>query len=226
MLGSRVITKPRSGVKILIVDDHTMLRSGLRQALSQQPDVTVVGEAATASAALKLAKELQPDIVLMDVHLPGTNGIEASKQILELRPGTKVIIFSSDASKPLVDEALEIGVCGYLPKSGSVEELVQAIDSVMSGKLYISHEVSSELLSSYRSQLRGEPLPNSPALTDREKQLLRLVAEGRRNKEISSELNLGIKSIEAYRSRLMKKLGCSSSAEMVRYAVREGIAKP
>ena len=203
-----------------------MLRSGLRQALSQPPEFTVVGEASTASGALQLAKELEPDLVLMDVHLPGTSGIEASKQILELRPETKIIIFSSDAAKPLVDEALEIGVCGYLPKSGSVEELVQAIEAVMLGKLYISPEVSSEVLSSYRSQLRGELLSTSSALTEREKHLLRLVAEGRRNKEISSELNLSIKSIEAYRSRLMKQLGCASSAEMVRYAVREGIAKP
>lgn len=208
---------------VLLADDHAMLRSGLRQTLSQQDNLELVGEASTGSSALKLARELKPDLILMDVHMPEMDGIEASRQILSELPATKIIIFSSDAARALVDEALQVGVCGYLPKEGAVEELLHAIGLVMAGKLYLSPEVSGDILTDYRKSLQGE---GEPSLSDREKHLLRLVAEGRRNKEISAELNLGIKSIEAYRARLMKKLGCSSSAELVRYAVREGIAKP
>ncbi len=209
--------------RVLLADDHAMLRSGLRQTLSQQDNLELIGEASTGLSALKLARELQPNLILMDVHMPDMNGIEASRQILKELPGTKIIIFSSDAVRALVDEALQVGVCGYLPKAGNVEELLHAIDLVMAGKLYLSPEVSAAILTDYRKGLQDE---GEPSLSDREKHLLRLVAEGRRNKEISAELNLGIKSIEAYRARLMKKLGCSSSAELVRYAVREGIAKP
>jgi DNA-binding NarL/FixJ family response regulator len=211
--------------KIVVVDDHTMLRTGLRQTLAQQPGFLLVGEAATGTAALRLVRETTPDIVLLDIHLPGMNGIEISKKILADFPATKIIIFSSDAARTLVDEALEIGVCGYVSKTSSVEELVGAISSVMAGKLFLSPDVSGDILSDYRKSLSGEAVRGEPLLSDREKQLLRLIAEGRRNKEISSDLNLGIKSIEAYRSRLMKKLKCASSAELVRYAIREGIAK-
>jgi DNA-binding NarL/FixJ family response regulator len=212
-------------IRALIVDDHTMLRRGLVQALAPHDRLEVVGEASSGAQAIALAEQHKPELVLMDVHLPDANGIELSRQILANHPAIKIIVFSSDVARPLVDEALQIGVCGYLSKSGSVDELLTAIDSVMDGKLYLSPEVSGDILSDYRRTLQGDTEPAKPELTEREKQLLRLVAEGRRNKEISAELDLSIKSIEAYRSRLMKKLNCSSSAELVRYAVREGIAK-
>lgn len=202
-----------------------MLRRGLRQALAQQEQLEVIGEAASGAQALALADQHEPELVLMDIHLPDANGVEVSRQILANHPAVKILIFSSDSARALVDEALQIGVCGYLSKSGSVDELITAIDSVMNGKLYLSPEVSGDILSDYRRSLQGEPAPGKPELSDRERHLLRLVAEGRRNKEISAELDLSIKSIEAYRSRLMKKLNCASSAELVRYAVREGIAK-
>jgi len=212
-------------LRILLVDDHAVLRSGLRQALSQQPSIEVVGEAPTGSQAMALAAELHPDLILMDIHLPDMNGIEVSRHILNGQPGIKIIVFSSDTVRTLVDEALQIGVCGYLPKSSSVEELIMAIESVMAGKLYLSPEVSGDILADYRKSLRSDAQPLKPLLSEREKHLLRLIAEGRRNKEISAELGVSIKSVEAYRSRLMKKLGCSSSAELVRYAVRQGIAE-
>ena len=212
-------------IKTVLVDDHTMLRSGLRLALAQQPQLDVVGEASTGAQAVSLIDTILPDLVLMDVHLPDANGVELSREILGRHPTIKILIFSSDAARELVDEALQAGACGYLSKSGSVDELLTAIDSVMAGKLYLSPEVSGDILTDYRRALQGGTAPTKPLLSDREKHLLRLVAEGRRNKEISSELGLSIKSVEAYRSRLMKKLNCASSAELVRYAVREGIAK-
>ncbi len=212
-------------IKTILVDDHTMLRSGLRQALAQQPGLEVAGEASTGAQALALVDAIKPELVLMDVHLPDANGVEVSREILSRHPTIKVLIFSSDGNRALVDEALQAGVCGYLSKSGSVEELLTAIESVMAGKLYLSPEVSGDILSDYRKKLQGGPESAKPLLTEREKYLLKLVAEGRRNKEISTELDLSIKSVEAYRSRLMKKLNCASAAELVRYAVREGIAR-
>jgi len=210
--------------KILLVDDHPMLRSGLRQELAQQPNLELVGEAATGGLAVKLARESPPDLVVMDIHLPDMNGIEVARQILSAQPSVKVVIFSGDTVRAVVDEALQAGVCGYLSKSSPLEELIHAIDLVMAGRLYLSPDVSAEILEDYRKSLTEEAKPLKPLLSDREKQLLRFVAEGRRNKEIATLLSISPKSVEAYRSRVMKKLGCSSSAELVRYAVREGIA--
>jgi DNA-binding NarL/FixJ family response regulator len=213
-------------VKLLLVDDHPMLRHGLRQTVAQQPNLILAGEASTGVLALKMARELTPDLVVMDIHLPDMTGIEATRQMLGAQPSIKIVVFSSDTARALVDEALEAGVCGYILKSGAAEELIQAIGLVMQDKLYLSPEVSAGILEDYRRNLVEEPEPAKPVLSEREKQLLRLIAEGRRNKEIPVHMTLGVKSVEAYRSRLMKKLGCSCSAELVRYAIREGIASP
>jgi len=210
--------------KLLLVDDHAMLRSGLRQAVSQHADLVLAGEASTGAQGLKLAQELKPDVVIMDVHMPDMNGIEVTRQILSHQPGAKIIIFSSDADRALVDEALQAGACGYLSKRGAIEELLQAIESVLAGRLYLSPDVSAGILEDYRKSLCHEGEPSKPLLSERERQLLKLVAEGGRNKEIATQLAISTKSVETYRSRLMKKLGCSSPADLVRYAIREGIA--
>ena len=211
-------------LKILLVDDHPMLRNGLRQVITQQSAFTIVGEASTGAQALKLVAELSPDLIVMDAHLPDMNGTEATRRILGRDPQIKIVFFSSDAARSLVDEALHAGACGYIWKQSNVEELIQAIEMVMAGKLYLSPEVSAGILEDYRKSLVADSEPIKKVLSDREKQLLRLVAEGRRNKEIAAEMTISAKSAEAYRSRLMKKLGCSSSAELVRFAIREGIA--
>jgi DNA-binding NarL/FixJ family response regulator len=219
-------------VKLILVDDHAMFRSGLHHALLLRPNLEVLGEASTGESALTLVKELKPDLVLMDVHLPDMNGIEASRRILNDHPSIKIIIFSGDTIRASVDEALQVGVCGYLSKAGPVDELNLAIDSVMAGKLYLSSEVSGDILNNYRESLQDsrkglleDTSVTRSFLSEREEQLLRLIAAGRRNKEISAELNISIKSVEAYRARLMKKLGCSNIAELVRYAVRQGITE-
>jgi DNA-binding NarL/FixJ family response regulator len=210
-------------VKLMLVDDHPMLRHGLLRAVAQEPNFTVVAEASTAKQALELAKETTPDVVVMDIHLPDMNGIETTRQMVSVLPAIKVVIFSSDAARARIDEALLAGVRGYLSKCSAVTELIRAIGLVMEGHLYLSPEVSAGVLEDYRKSL-AEPEPIKPFLSEREQQLLRLLAEGRRNKEIANHLACSTKSIEAYRSRLMKKLDCSSSAELVRYAIREGIA--
>jgi DNA-binding NarL/FixJ family response regulator len=210
----------------MLVDDHAMLRSGLRQLVIEQTDLELVGEASNGTKALEVAAEVSPDIILMDIHLPDISGIEVSRQIMARKTGAKIIIFSSNVSRTVLDEALSAGASGYVSKSGAADELIHAITAVLSGKLYISPEVSADILQAYRKSLSAEPEPDKPVLSDRDRELMRLVAEGQRNKEIATHLKISIKSVEASRSRLMKKLGCASSAELVRYAIREGIAKP
>ncbi len=214
-----------SQIKRLIVDDHPALRDGIRQAMGARQNLIVAGEAATGALALKLADELQPDLIVMDVHLPDLNGLGVSRQVLSIHPLMKIVIFSSDLARATIDQALQAGVCGYLSKNCPVDELIQAIDAVMAGKLYLSADVSTNIVNEYRKGLVGELVPAKESLSEREKQMLQLIAEGRRNKEIAVQLAISVKSVEANRSRLMKKLDCSSAAELVRYAVREGLAE-
>jgi len=213
-------------VKLLLVDDHPMTRTGLSQTLAKEANLTVVGEASRGEIALKMAAELMPDLVLMDVHLPDFGGIEATRRLRDICPSAKVIIFSGDPDRALVNEALQAGACGYVMKSGVVGELLQAVDFVMQGRLYLSPEINSVILEDYRQSLAGDEEPPKPLLTARDTQVLKLVTEGKRNKEMADSLGISVKSVEAYRSRLMKKLGYSTAAELVRYAIREGIAVP
>lgn len=203
-----------------------MLLSGLRQTIARQSHLALVGESFTGAGALQLAEELAPDMILTEVHLPDMNGIEVTRRVLATRPALKIVIFSGDADRRLVDQALQAGACGYVLKRSAAEELLQAIDWVMAGRVYLSPDVSVGIIEAYRKSLRGDSDLVKPSLPEREKEMLRLIAEGRRNKEIAAQLNLSLKSVEAYRSRLMKKLSCASSAELVRYAIREGIVAP
>jgi len=144
----------KMNTKLLIVDGHPMLLHGLRQALSEQSNLILAGEAVTGEEALKLAKELTPDLVVMDVHLPDMNGIEAARQILKVLPSSKVLIFSEEGARSLVDEALQAGVCGYILKGSAVDEVIRAIDVVVSGKLYLSPAVGADILESHQESLR------------------------------------------------------------------------
>lgn len=212
-------------ISILVVDDHPLLRKGLCQALQQRPGFVLAGEASTGSAAVNRTLELKPDLVVMDLHLPDIGGVEATRQILAGAPTTKIVIFSGDTSRQLVDAALEAGACGYILKRSVEDELLHAIELVTAGKLYLSPEVSAGILEDYKKSLTGDSEPSKPALSVREKELLRLVCEGRRNKEIAVDMGLSPNSIETYRGRLMRKIGCASTAELVRFAIREGLTK-
>lgn len=213
-------------LKTLIVDDHPLMLSGLRQALQAAPEIELVGEAADGATAVSLALRLKPDVVVMDLYLPDLTGIEATRQIVEGVPLCKVVVFSGDASRPSVDAALQAGACAYITKHSLVDALLHAIKMVMEGRLYLSPEVSAFIVEDYRKALTGCEGPAKATLTDRERHLLKLVADGRRNKEIAQDMKLSANSVETYRARLMKKIGCSSTAELVRYAIREGIANP
>lgn len=207
-------------IKVLLVDDHALLRGGVRQYVKCREELELVGEAAGGAEGLKQAEELCPDLAIVDLHLPDLPGLEVTRQMLKARPHIKILIFSGDNKPFLVSEALQAGAHGYVLKSAAGEELAEAITTVFEGKTYISPQLCSEILLRTLGKQREASGPN---VQDRELRLLRLIAEGLRNKEIATELDLSPKSVETYRGRLMKKLGCESTAELVRYAVREGI---
>jgi DNA-binding NarL/FixJ family response regulator len=212
---------------VLIVDDHPLVRAGVRQVLAQSSGFGLILEADSGRDAIRMAAEHKPDVILMDLNMPGIGGIEAARLILESSPEVRIIVLSGDADRLKVDHALQVGACGYLYKQSVLTELLVAIEQVTSGKLYFSPEISASIINDYRRTL-FEPNKSlfPPAMSAREVQLLRLISNGARSKEIAAELSLSPNSIETYRSRLMKKLGCSSTAELVRYAIRTGIITP
>ena len=210
--------------RILLVDDHPTLRDGLRHALAPESGLVIAGEASTGQAAEQMVRELIPDLVIIDIHLPDLNGLEVARRILKDFPHIKIIVFSADSNRAVVDEALEIGVSGYLLKVGVAGEMIRAIHAVLEGRLYLCPELASVIFDDYRKQLAAKARSARPLLTDRDKQVLRLLAEGLQNKEIADRLKVSPKSVEKSRYRLSNKLGYRSVAELTRYAVREGIA--
>jgi DNA-binding NarL/FixJ family response regulator len=213
-----------SEIKILLVDDHRLMREGIRAMLLNHSTLRVVGEADSRLSALEQVRAIQPDVVVMDIHLPGENGIEISTQILTEFPRTKIIILSGDIELPSIQKALQIGVTGYLSKNDPPEEIVRAIQDVMDQRVYLCRDVAAIVAQDYVKTVVNQTTPGKPVLSERELLLLRLIAEGKRNKEIADTLQVTAKSVETYRSRLMHKLNCNSTAELTRYALREGIS--
>ncbi len=212
-------------IRVLVVDDHAIVRHGLRLMLSKLSGIQEVDEAGSCLSALDQMAANLPDLVIMDAHLPEINGIEGTRRILALHPGVKVIMLSGDSDGSVILDALRAGASAYVTKENSPEEISRAIEAVMAGKGYFSPEVAAAIA----RHCRENPMvlaPATPPLSEREKRLLQLIAQGKRNKEMAVLLNIATKSIEAYRSRLMVKLGCSSTAELTRFAIREGIASP
>jgi DNA-binding NarL/FixJ family response regulator len=213
-------------IRIVLVDDHQMMREGVRRMLSEQPGMQVVGEAASGEAALEQVRATNPDLVIMDIHLPGEGGIESSARILAEFPGVKLVVLSADTELATVQKALQVGVSGYITKAGSPVELIKAVQAAMDERVHLSQEVAEVVVQDYMKMVVGRSEPAKPVLTDRERLLLKLVAEGKRNKEIAEALRVGTNSVETYRSRLMRKLNCRSAAELIRYGIREGYAAP
>ena len=210
--------------RILLVDDHRILREGLRALLQNNADFTVVGEAGDVATALALTKQLAPDAVIMDVHLPDGTGVQACRIISQDCPGVKVLMLSASAEPEQLTGAMRAGARGYMLKDNAVEELVRALHIVMNGQVYLCPEAATTLVAEITAS--GHPLAEQakPALSAREIQVLKLIVEGMRNKEIADVLKVSTKSVETYRARLMSKLHCDGIAELVRYAIREGIA--
>lgn len=209
--------------RILVVEDHVLVRQGLRQLLATLPGVQAIDEAGDGPAALEQMALHPAGVVILDAHLPQMDGVEVTRRILAEHPGTKVLMLSGDSSIELVLEALRAGALAYIVKENSLEELAHAIGTVRGGKAYLSPEVVVHMARLCREN-RLVLADSTPLLSEHEKQLLQLIAHGKRNKEIAVCLNVTTKSVEAYRSRLMAKLGCETPADLTRFAIRAGIA--
>jgi two-component system NarL family response regulator len=210
-------------LRILLVDDHTIVRHGLRLMLARLPGIQAVAEADSCLAALQQMATHPADLVIMDAHLPEISGVETTRRLLARHPGIKVIMLSGDSSAPLILDALRAGALAYVIKENSPEEMTRAIQAVMAGQGYFSPEVAAALARYCREHLLAAA-PTTPPLSERERQLLQLLVQGKRNKEMAVQLGVTAKSIEAYRSRLKAKLGYDSSAELISFAIREGLA--
>jgi DNA-binding NarL/FixJ family response regulator len=205
--------------RILLVDDHSVVRQGFRMILSAQPDLEVIGEAGDGLQAVERVGELQPDLVVMDVSMPGLNGIEATRRIMEIAPRCRVLALSMHRDAVYVREILRAGARGYLLKDAFDQDLVNAIRSIAQGQAYLSPAISDAVLSDYRKHVT-DPID---LLTSREREVLQLIAEGQTNKEIATRLNLSVYTVEAHRGRIMEKLNLHSTGELVRFALRKGL---
>ena len=208
-------------MRLLLADDHTLVRAGIRALLNEIPGVTVVAEADTGDQAVALAKEHQPDVALLDITMPGMTGLQAAERILAALPQTRVLILSMHASDEYVTRALQLGVSGYLLKDAATFELQAALEAVSDGQAYLSPRVTSRLVDSHLRP--AAPAQAGPSLTPRQLEVLRLLALGFSVKEIAFQLKLSGKTVETYRAQIMERLDIHDLASLVRYAIRIGL---
>jgi two-component system, NarL family, response regulator NreC len=210
--------------QVLLADDHTLIRAGLRLVIDQEPEFTVIGEAADGRQAVALAQSLKPDIVVMDIGMPGLNGIEACRQIRESLPDTQVVMLSMHSDEGYVLRALKAGARAYLLKDSAEADLARAIRAASEGKSFFSPAVGKVLLEDYMRKLQRTGAEDSyELLSPREREILQLVAEGKSSKEIAGLLNLSVHTVETHRARVMQKLNLRGIPELTLYAVRKGI---
>ena len=209
---------------MLLADDHTILRAGLRMMLDAQPDIEVVGEASDGKQALAEALRLQPDLVLMDITMPEMNGIEATRQIKRAHDSTRVLILTMHENEEYLFQVLRAGASGYILKEAAGTELISAIRIVTSGRFYMSPSAQSMMVGDYLQRVRsGEERDSYSALTEREREILKLVAEGHTNNQIAERLFISPKTVDTHRTHIMDKLNLHSRAELVKYAMRRGL---
>ena len=210
-------------IKIILADDHQIVRQGLRTLLAAEPDMKVVGEADNGRKTLGLAHELAPDVIIMDISMPDLNGIDATRQIMLKSPEVKIIALSMHSDSLFVMNMFKSGALGYLLKDCALEELVKAIRTVMRQKTYISPGLSDVLIKDLANHWGGAPISAYAVLTAREREVLQLMAEGKTTLQIASSLRVSSKTVEAHRKQLMNKLGLHSVAELTKYAIRQGL---
>jgi DNA-binding NarL/FixJ family response regulator len=212
-------------IRILLADDHTLVRAGMRSLLKDVSGVDVVAEASTGREAIDLVEQHEPDIVLMDIAMSGLNGLEAAEHIIRSRPQCKVIILSMHSIKEYVVKALRIGVKGYLIKDAATSELEVALRAVARGEKYLSPAISSQVIDEYKESSPTNEIPPE-ILTLRQREILQLIAEGKSTKEIATILNVSVKTIDSHRTQLMERLNIHDVAGLVRYAMRTGLISP
>jgi len=208
-------------IRVLIVDDHAVLRAGLRTLLNLQPDMEVAGEAAEGLEALERVKRLEPDVVLMDITLPGMEGLEATKRLKKTHPNVKVLILTMHEDRRYLYSALKAGASGYVVKRAADTELIDAIRAAHRGDVFLHPSMARIVAEDYVEQGATEQ-----GLSDREREVLRLIAEGCTYKEMAKLLTVSVKTIETYRERIKGKLGLNTRAELVRYALEKGLLRP
>ncbi|PKQ30445.1 MAG: DNA-binding response regulator [Actinobacteria bacterium HGW-Actinobacteria-10] len=215
-------------IRVMLVDDHQIVRDGLRSLLAREMDIEVVGEAETGRDAIPLAMKLRPDVILMDITMRGLNGIDATRQLIADIEGMRVIALSMHSDRRYVADMLSAGASGYLMKDSAFEELSLAIRTVMSGRTYLSEGVAQIVVDDYVQRVSGktpaEGVGSTKPLSTREREVLQLMAEGHSTKAIAGMLHLSVKTVETHRRQIMEKLRIFNVAGLIKYAVREGLA--
>ncbi len=209
--------------KVLLVDDHAIIRQGLSSLLEKQPDIVVVGGVEDGRQAVDSVRKLMPDLVIMDISMPNLNGIDATRKIAEENSGVKIIALSIHSSRRFVAEMLKAGASGYILKDCLFDELMEAIKTVLSGSIYLSPKITGIVIDDYVQRLSKQCQPNGPTLSDREREVLQLLSEGKSTKQIALSLHVSAKTSESNRRNVMDKLKINSVAELTKYAIREGI---
>ncbi len=209
--------------KILLADDHKITRDGLKALLENQKNMIVIGEAENGRQAVRLALELAPDVIVMDINMPELNGIEATRQIIAELPDTKIIALSMYSDKRYVVGMLKAGVSGYLLKNCAFDELVSAISAVVANQNYMSQKIANTVMKDYANILESSDTSPASQLTAREREVLQLIAEGLKTKDIATRIHVSVKTVETHRQQMMRKLNATSVAELTKIALKEGL---
>jgi two-component system nitrate/nitrite response regulator NarL len=217
--------QPGKKIRLLLVDDHPIVREGIKSALSTKGNITIVGEAATGEEAMIKAKKLSPDVILMDINMPGMSGLEASRRLRSSVPNSKILALTMHENKEYILEMSQLGARGYVFKDSSPSELRLAIEAVHAGELFFSPRASQHLLKAFLKDEHKMTDYASADLSEREKDVLRLIAEGLKTREIAKRLGVTDRTVETYRRRLMTKLGVHSIAGLIKHAIAKGIAR-
>lgn len=213
-------------MRILLVDDHEIMREGMCALLRKRPDVEVVGQAADGRAAVKMVEELRPDVVIMDIGMPNLNGIEATRQMLTDNPHLKVMALSTHSDGSIVAKMIKSGAAGYMLKESAFAELMDGLNAMMNGKTYLCSKIAKVVFADYISMITNPSREFGDGLSGREREVLQLVAEGHTTKDIAKVLHLSPKTVDSHREHIMEKLGIRNVAGLTKYAMREGLTGP
>jgi two-component system, NarL family, response regulator NreC len=210
-------------IQILLVDDHSITREGLYALLEKKPNFTVIKQAENGRAAVKLARQHKPDVIVMDINMPDLNGIDATRQILAELPDVKIIALSMYSDRSYVKGMLQAGASGYLLKNCAFDELAKAIETVYNNQTYLSPGISEIVRKEFVKLMKSDDVSPTELLTDREREVLQMIAEGYKTKEIADRIHVSVKTVEARRRQIMEKLNIDSVAGLTKFAIREGI---
>ncbi len=220
-------TSSEKEIRVLLAEDHTLVRQGFRRLLEDDPRIRVVGEASTGLGAIEQCAKLKPDVVVMDLSMPEIGGLEATAEILKANPQTKVVILSMYSNEAYVRKAFEVGAMGYILKNAIEVDLTRAVLVLAQGEAYMSPGISSLVIESLKSESFRDRAPDAyERLTLREKEVLQLIAQGKSNKEIATLLKISVNTVAVHRARVMETLGLHRTAELVLYAVKKGLIQP